>query len=477
MKSKNRMIKRLRTKWRFFLGSGDKDGSVMALIYIAKIINFHIFADQVYEIMQAFEVTDYKIRSLISGKEFEDTGWLLEAPGESPSLLQSVYTKKQLEVRDDAFGFYRFADWLPVRRMLAGSSAPVTFKSEKLAKMLGLSQLYITVSGWWPEKGALMKTCSFKETEAYSVCARLNESGKVLVVASAGNTARSFARVCSDNDIPLLLCVPEDNINALWFDEPVKDHVRLIVSRSGSDYFDAIHLSNLACQLDRFLPEGGAKNIARRDGMATTVLSAVTTIGRIPDYYFQAVGSGTGAIAAWEAGKRFLEDGRYGNKTMKLMVSQNVPFLPMHDAWKARSREMLPLDDDLARRQVEEIGAKVLSNRKPPYSISGGLFDALTDTGGEILAVTNAQAKSADKLFRETEGIDLHPAAAVATASLIDACRKKQVEKDAVIMLNITGAGEERFMKGRRLNYLKPSLIFDINPSMEEVRERLIQLF
>ncbi|MFO7613260.1 MAG: cysteate synthase [Bacteroidales bacterium] len=427
--------------------------------------------------MQAFEVTDYKIRSLISGKEFEDTGWLLEAPGERPSLLQSVYTKKQLEVRDDAFSFYRFADWLPVRRMLAGSSAPVTFKSEKLAKMLGLSQLYITVSGWWPEKGALMKTCSFKETEAYSVCARLNESGKVLVVASAGNTARSFARVCSDNDIPLLLCVPEDNIGSLWFDEPVKDHVKLIVSRSGSDYFDAIHLSNQACRLERFLPEGGAKNIARRDGMATTVLSAVTTIGRIPDYYFQAIGSGTGAIAAWEANKRFLEDGRYGDNKMKLMVSQNAPFLPIHDAWKARSREMLPLDDDLARRQVEEIGAKVLSNRKPPYSIAGGLFDALTDNGGDILAVTNAQAREADKLFRETEGIDLHPAAAVATASLIDACRKKQVKKDAVIMLNITGAGEERFMKGRRLNYLKPSLIFDINPSMEEVRERLIQLF
>ena len=48
--------------------------------------------------------------------------------------------------------------------------------------------------------------------------------------------------------------------------------------------------------------------MARRDGMATTVL-AVTHIGRIPDYYFQAVGSGTGAIAAWEANLRLIEDG------------------------------------------------------------------------------------------------------------------------------------------------------------------------
>jgi cysteate synthase len=425
-----------------------------------------------------FEPTQYHLKSLVSGRTFDDTGWLLDAPGEEkPSLLQSVYEKKQLELKDASFGLYRFADWMPVRRILKGSSAPVTFKSEKFAKSLGLKSLYITFSGWWPEIGAEMKTCSFKETEAYSVCARLDIRDKVLVVASAGNTARAFARVCSDNDIPLLLCVPEDNIDALWFEEPIKGHVKLAVTRKGSDYFDAIHLSNLACKLDGFLPEGGAKNIARRDGMATTVLSAVTTIGRIPDFYFQAVGSGTGAIAAWEANKRFLDDGRFGNTRMNLMVSQNVPFLPMHHAWKVRSRELLPLDDDLARKQVEEITAKVLSNRKPPYSITGGLFDALEDTNGEIIAVTNKESHDAHKLFRETEGIDLHPAAAVAAASLIIACQEQPVPKDSVIMLNITGAGEAKFKKDRSLHYLQPSVVFDFSPTLEEVEKKLEGLY
>jgi cysteate synthase len=162
---------------------------------------------------------------------------------------------------------------------------------------------------------------------------------------------------------------------------------------------------------------------------------------------------------------------------MKLMVSQNAPFLPIYHAWKAGSRELLPLDDDLARRHVEEICAKVLSNRKPPYSISGGLFDALKDTGGDVLFVPNKEAFSAGELFLETEGIDLHPAAAVATASLINACSENIIEKDAVIMLNITGGGEERFKKGRQLNYLKPSVIFDINPSLEEVESKVNFLF
>ena len=423
--------------------------------------------------------TNYKLKSLLSGKVFEDTGWLLEAPGEDkPGLIRAIYEKIRLEVKDDSYGIYKFADWLPVKKMLKNSASPITYKSEGLAKELGLSNLYITFSGYWPERGAMMKTCSFKETEAYVVCARMNEQHyKTLVVASAGNTSRSFAQVCSDYNIPLLLCVPEDYIGSLWFDAPLNDCVKLVVSRSGSDYFDAIHLSNIISNFEGFIPEGGAKNVARRDGMGTTVLSAVTTIGRIPDYYFQAIGSGTGAISAWEANLRFIEDGRFGQNKMKLMVSQNYPFIPIYDAWKRGSREMLPMDDIQARKLVEEVDAKVLTNRRPNYSIAGGLFDALTDTGGEVLFADNNEARSAAKLFRNTEKIDIHPSAAVATATLLKSINENRVGKDDVIMLNITGGGEERFMDDNVLFYLKPVMVFDTDPDPEDVRKKIGKLF
>lgn len=426
-----------------------------------------------------FSPTTYKLRSLASGKLFNDSGWLLDAPGEEiPSLLRAEYESRQLNLLDESYGLFKFASWLPVQRLLEGSSAPITYKSQGLANALGLKNLYVTFSGYWPERGAMMKTCSFKETEAYSVGGRMkgNEE-KVLVVASAGNTARSFARVCSDNNIPLLLCMPEDNIGSMWFDSPVNDNVKLIVTRSGSDYFDAIHLSNLACQSPHFIAEGGAKNVARRDGMGTTVLSAVTAIGEIPAYYFQAIGSGTGAIAAWEANLRLIADGRFGDRKMKLMVSQNEPFVPIYNAWKVGSRNMLPFDDDLARQQVSEINAKVLSNRKPPYSLAGGLFDALQDTAGDVLTATNNEAAIAFELFLKTEGIDIHPAAAVATASLISALDQKRIPSDALIMLNITGGGEELFKRNKNLYYLKPAKIFSPDSSRDEVIAEVKQFF
>ncbi len=425
-----------------------------------------------------FKPTEYLLQSQATGKIYEDTGWLLDAPGETaPALLRAVYQEKSFTPGDNSLGIYKFADWLPVHKTLNGSSAPVTYRSKKLARKLNLENLFITFSGYWPEKEAAMSTCSFKETEAYSVCARLeNKSNKVLVVASAGNTARAFAKVCSDNHIPLLLCVPADNLDALWFDKPLNPCVKLAVTEPGSDYFDAIHLSNMAMKCDGFIAEGGAKNVARRDGMGTTVLSATEFIGKIPDYYFQAVGSGTGAIAAWEANLRLIADGRFGNHKMKLLVSQNAPFLPMFNAWKAGSREMLAYNDDTARRHVEEIDAKVLSNRKPPYTIIGGLFDALVDTSGEVLAVSNTDARAANSLFVETEGIDLHPAAAVATASLMKASQTGTINREATIMLNITGGGEIRFKSGRELFYLKPDLVFPIAAGEDMVKSKLERL-
>lgn len=429
--------------------------------------------------MEEFKPTKYTLQCVATGREFEDTGWVLDDKEcKSPSLVRAIYDKKQIEVRDNSYGIYKFADWLPISRMLEGSSAPVTYRSKGLAEALGLKNLYITFNGYNPAIGAKMSTCSFKETEAYSVCGRIDPNNKkILVVASAGNTARAFAKVCSDNNIPLLLSVPADNLSALWFDKPLNPCVKLISCENGGDYFDAIHLSNLALKSKKFYAEGGAKNIARRDGMATTMLSATTTIGQIPDYYFQAVGSGTGAIAAWEANMRLIEDGRFGTTKTKLMVSQNAPFVPMYDAWRVDSRQMLPYDDNKARRDAEIINAKVLSNRKPPYGIIGGLYDALKDTDGEIFAITNAAAKKAAELFEQTEGCDIYSAAAVATASLIKAVAEGKVDKEKIVMLNITGGGERKAQEGKELWYLKPTHVFSLTPDDADVIAKVEAMF
>ncbi|MBO8479444.1 MAG: cysteate synthase [Bacteroidetes bacterium] len=414
-----------------------------------------------------------------TGRIFEDAGWTLSDPEcETPAMVRAVYENRKFEIRDDLDGFYRFAQWLPVKRTLKHSHAPVTYKSKGLGHYLGLENLYITFSGYFPEIGACMETCSFKETEAYSVCARLPEKhDRILVVASAGNTARAFAKVCSDNNIPLLLSVPEDNMGALWFHRPLNDCVKIIAAPAGCDYFDAIVLADKVCQSDRFMAEGGAKNIARRDGMGTTLLSAVEVTGRIPDAYFQAIGSGTGTIAVWENNLRLIEDGRFGTHKMRLYPSQNAPFTIMYDSWKAGSRALVHLSAEDARRQASEIKAKVLSNRKPPYSLAGGLFDALSDAGGNIYKVTNSEIDEWKARFKELEGIDIYSAASVAVASLSHAVAEKAVGNEEVIMLNITGGGESLTKEHHDVVYARPDMVIDTFLPAEQIIRDVERLF
>ncbi len=428
----------------------------------------------------AFSSTKYKLMNCATGRVFEDEGWTIADPeGGEPALVRAVYEKRKFEVREDLDGFYQYANWLPIRRTLAHSHAPVTYKSKALASYLGLSNLYITFSGYFPKIGAAMETCSFKETEAYSVCARLPRNNRrILVVASAGNTARAFAKVCSDNRIPLVISIPVDNVSALWFRKPLNRCVKIITSSHGSDYFDAISLGDKLCTSPRYLAEGGAKNIARRDGMGTTLLSAVRVIGRIPDAYFQAVGSGTGAIAAWENSLRLLEDGRFGTNTMRIYASQNEPFTLMYDSWKAGTRDLVPITADEARQASAIILAKVLSNRKPPFTLRGGLFDALKESGGDMYKVSNDEVVFWKDMFRELEGVDIYSAAAVAVSSLQQAIADGSVKKDEVIMLNITGGGDALSDATHRKTFRAiPDLIIDADTPAEDVVKAVDALF
>lgn len=425
-----------------------------------------------------FEPTNYQLMNVGTGRIFEDGEWTLADPqAPSPSLVRAIYENKQFSPRKDLDGLYRYAEWLPIKRTLKNSHAPVTYKSKGLAKELGMENLYITFSGFCPKIGAGMSTCSFKETEAFSVCARLPKNNKrILVVQSAGNTARAFAKVCSDNKIPIVICIPVDAQHDMWFQKKLNDCVKIVAAPNGSDYFDAIALGEKICTDPMFLAEGGAKNVARRDGMGTTLLSCVEKMGRIPDAYFQAVGSGTGAIAAWENNMRLIEDGRYGTNKMKIFVSQNKPFTLMYDSWKAGSRALVDITPEQSRRASEVILAKVLSNRKPPYSLAGGLFDALTDTGGDIFTVTNDEIVQWIVRFYKREGYDILPAAATAVCSVAKALEEGKIQKDDYVMINVTGGGLMNAQK-KGVVYAEPDLVISPDLPAEEIVEKVKKLF
>lgn len=416
---------------------------------------------------------DYKLRCIECGTQI-DENYTLSCPNDN-SLIRADYQSKQLKVQEYP-GMWKFFDWLPIHAFFDMDAVSISYKSEELAKELGLKDLYISFSGYWPERGAQIKTCSFKELEAPATFQRIIENpvGR-LVIASAGNTANAFAYTSTITKIPVVLVVPEDYLHKLWLPVPISDSVKLITLKEGNDYFDAITLAGrLAADLEGLVPEGGAKNIARRDGMGTVMLETVTrTIKTVPAHYFQAIGSGTGAIACWEAAIRLVEDGRFGDQLPKLHLAQNLPFAPMYHAWRDGRTEIVPEQDmPEAKQLIAQMDANILSNRKPPYSVTGGVHDALSATSGQMYGVTNDELHSAGKLFLSLEGIDILPAAKVAVGAMVQAVEAGKVGLDDIIMLNITGGGLERLKEDQDIHKVEPDLVVDgSDVALDEVNE------
>ena len=372
------------------------------------------------------------------------------------SLLQTRYFKP-LELRP-LQGLWRFLNWLPCDKPLDTRAGSITYRSHGLGRELGLENLIIGFTGYWPERQAYNLTGSFKDLEASPTVARAKENGvSALTIASAGNTARAFAHMANITDFEVYLIVPESSMSMLWTPEVPTKRVHLITVKC--DYYKTIQIAGSFCKIKNILPEGGAKNVARRDGMGTVMLDAALTFKRLPDHYFQAIGSGTGAIGCWEMAKRLQSHGWNGQP--KLHLSQNKPFIPIYNAWKAGRRQILPEDMLQAEKSINQLHAVVLSNRNPPYSVTGGVYDALLDTHGEMYAVSNSEAKQAGKLFNSLEGIDLLPAAEVVVASLIQAVEANLIKRDDWILLNVTGGGIKRIGEDFGYHEIKPEMKID----------------
>jgi cysteate synthase len=114
----------------------------------------------------------------------------------------------------------------------------------------------------------------------------------------------------------------------------------------------------------------------------------------------------------------------------------------------------------------------VLSTRYPAYSITGGVFDALTATKGSMHGVQNEEVFAAIDLFQRTEGVDIVLAAGVSVAALQQAVQAGSVKRDELILLNITGGGEKKLSSDKKMSCLQPRLVSK-NITEKEIEELL----
>lgn len=402
---------------------------------------------------------------MASGKAVQDHYTLLESPD---GLLRAVYSDGPLNLREGEKGVWKYADWLPVSKTSSQVAGTVTYRSESLAAKLGMSNLWITFHGYWPERGGICPTTTFKDMEAVPTIQRLQEHGcDGLVCASAGNTARAFAYFSAEAGFPTMIIVAERHLNRIWVPNGhPKDSIILVGIGGGADYNDAIEVSGEVASVLGWHLEGGARNVARRDGIGSLILDAAFQIGALPMHYFQAVGGGPGPIGVHEMAIRAIDSGLFPAPAPRQHLSQNVEHSPIHNAWQAGRSHLIPEDFP---KGDPSVFSDFLVNRAPAYSITGGLYDILSECDGQTWTVTYDEAEAAAELFESTEGIDTLSPGAVALASLQNALATGEVGPDDCTVLNISGGGQQRMLKEVDIDQIKPALIVEKDEAVKAI--------
>jgi cysteate synthase len=403
---------------------------------------------------------NYTLKCLKTDDEFNDDYTLHYNDG---ALIQAEY-KKEFQPTDSK-GVWRYFDWLPTEGTSSQVAGTVTYHAKELGERLGFSNLWIAFHGYWPEKGGLCPTGSFKDMEAVPTIQRMKDhSCKGMICASAGNTARAFTHFCAEDNFPLIVVVAEIHAHRIWLRKEMEmDSVKVVVVKDGT-YQDAKDVAKeLSKSLEGWQLEGGAHNIARRDGIGSLILDSYEEIGRLPDHYFQAVGGGPGPIGVYEMMQRLIDSGHYEGEVAKIHLSQNPEHCPIHSAWQRKSREFN--SEDFPEGNVEVYSDYLLSET-PAYSVIGGVYDILEASNGQTYIVEESDAKDAGNLLENTEGIDVLSPAKVALASLIQAKESGDVSKDDCILLNVSGGGVER-LKGEKETAV-------VEPWIADVKENLV---
>src|SRR5579864_130546 len=128
----------------------------------------------------------YRLKCLGCGADWDDDGLMVVCPNDhEPALLRTAYGPA---FKPDAsrLGIARYREWLPIPAAGALSCPqPAVFRSEALCAAFGAPNLWLAFNGYWPQRGALLPTGTFKDLESAAILARFPAAHHTLVAASA----------------------------------------------------------------------------------------------------------------------------------------------------------------------------------------------------------------------------------------------------------------------------------------------------
>ncbi|HIA59573.1 MAG TPA: threonine synthase [Gammaproteobacteria bacterium] len=318
--------------------------------------------------------------------------------------------------------FWRYREFLPLRKsanvVRLGEVMTPILAAPKLQVRYGCGEILIKDEGRLP-------TGSFKARGIALAVAMAKELGiTTMAMPTNGNAGAALAAYCSAADIETYVFCPEDtprvNIEEIAFQGAktflvngyITDCGRIVgEGKQAMGWFDASTL----------------KEPYRIEGKKTMGLELAEQLNwEVPDVILYPTGGGTGLIGMWKAFAELEAIGWIGSKRPRMVAVQAEGCAPIVKAFDEGTRHAEPWAD----------ASTIASGIRVPAAVGDFLIlDAVRESGGFAVAVSDDAINAAHQKCAKTEGILLCPEGAATLAALIQELASGRIRSDEQVML------------------------------------------
>ncbi len=342
------------------------------------------------------------------------------------SFEKLVDTWKPQHLLSRASSLWRYSELLPIcdeeHIVSLGETMTPLIHAKRLGEKFGLPEL-------WIKDESRLPTGSFKARGLAMAVSKAKEIGiQKLAIPSAGNAATALSVYAARAGIPSYIFMPTDTpafnqetcslagAKVTLIEGLITDAGKIVAERKAEEgWFDVSTL----------------KEPYRVEGKKTMGYELAEQFGwKLPDVIIYPTGGGTGIVGMWKAFQELEAIGWIGNRRPRFISVQSTGCAPIVKAWKEGKSSAEPWKD----------AHTVASGLRVPQAIGDFLIlEAIRESGGAAVSVTDDEIRDAMKLLPSTEGILTCPEGAATVAALEQLVANAIIKSSEQVVLFNTG--------------------------------------
>lgn len=338
--------------------------------------------------------------------------------------LSGTWTRDTLLSRPASL--WRYSELLPISDptdiVTLGETMTPLLRTKRLGAEFGLPEV-------WVKDESRLPTGSFKARGLAMAVSKAKALGLTqLAIPSAGNAATALSAYAAAAGITAHIFMPQDTpvfnketcqlagANVTLIDGLINDAGRIVAERKAREgWFDVSTL----------------KEPYRVEGKKTMGFELAEQFGwELPDVIIYPTGGGTGIVGMWKGFAELEAIGWIDKKRPRFISVQSTGCAPIVKAWEEGATEATPWQD----------AHTVASGLRVPQAIGDFLIlEAIRESNGAAIAVSDDAIREAMQLLPTTEGLLTCPEGAATIAALKQLVANGMIESSERVVLFNTG--------------------------------------